>query len=122
MQEQWKACEGHSNYEISNMGNVRNVKTGRTLKPWKSGNGYLKVNLENKSIFAVHRLVATAFCPQGHDQSVVDHINRNRQDNRACNLEWVTYAENTRRWQEDEEMKKLIQHYLDVASGDNIPY
>lgn len=52
--------------------------------------GYLKINGQ-----VVHRIVATAFHgPQPSPDHVVDHIDTNRQNNRADNLRWVTRLEN----------------------------
>lgn len=49
MNEIWKSLEGivecGDNYEVSNFGNVRNVKTGRILKPNKHPKGYMLVKL-----------------------------------------------------------------------------
>ena len=43
----------------------------------------------------IHRIVATAFHgPQPSASHVVDHIDTNRQNNRAENLRWVTRLEN----------------------------
>jgi hypothetical protein len=42
----------------------------------------------------VHRIVAEAFIPNPHGKREVDHINRDRQDNRAANLQWATKREN----------------------------
>jgi hypothetical protein len=50
-----------------------------------------------KSIYPpvyIHRLVALAFIPNHENKRVVDHINRNRTDNRVENLRWVTHSEN----------------------------
>nr|WP_255430669.1 HNH endonuclease [Xenorhabdus sp. TS4] len=40
----------------------------------------------------VHTLVAEAFLAGSGE--TVNHINGNKQDNRACNLEWASYSEN----------------------------
>jgi hypothetical protein len=78
----------------------------RLLKPSVSG-GYLRLGLrmeKGKSrMFFVHRLVASAFVPQQNAlQLVANHKNGNKLDNRASNLEWCTYQENS-------------QHALDTA-------
>lgn len=122
MNEQWKAVRGHRNYEVSNMGRVRNAKTGRILKPFDSGNGYLRIDLGRNCRVKVHRLVALAFCGPRRRRPVVNHINRDRHDNRASNLEWVTYAENTAHWQAIENAKLAEMRALDVANGDALPY
>ena len=120
--EQWKAVRGHSNYEVSDQGRVRNVKTGHILKPYNDQRGYLRVDLGRGNRAKVHRLVALAFCGPRRRRPVVNHKNRDRHDNRACNLDWVTYAENTAHWMEIENAKLAEMRARDVALGDALPY
>ncbi|MCM1289621.1 MAG: NUMOD4 motif-containing HNH endonuclease [Corallococcus sp.] len=122
MTEQWKKVQGHANYEVSDQGRVRNVTTGKILKPFDSGNGYLRIDLGHACRVKVHRLVAAAFCPNRKHRPVVNHINRDKHDNRACNLEWVTYAQNTAHWQAIEELQRARRFALEAASGDALPY
>jgi len=51
---------------------------------------------EKRRLVAVHRLVAEAFIPNPQNLSHVDHIDRNRRNNNASNLRWVTCSENLR--------------------------
>ena len=44
--ELWKTIDIASNYEISNMGNIRNIKSGQVLNPGIGGNGYKQVSLK----------------------------------------------------------------------------
>ena len=39
--ETFVKIEGFDNYEVSNLGKVRNIKSGRILKPSLGNNGYL---------------------------------------------------------------------------------
>jgi len=109
--EIWKGVKGHPHYEVSNLGRVRSVErtvrsgpppgmrriAGTVLKPQKVKNtGYFQVDL-NGARHSLHRLVALAWCDGWFEGAVVDHVNGDRTDNRACNLEWVTVAENIRR-------------------------
>ena len=97
-QEIWKPIEEVNGiYSVSNMGRVKNNRSGLILKPIKMPKGYTKVNLKingkskNKQ---VHRLVAVAFIPNPKNKTEVNHINGIHDDNRLCNLEWVTGEEN----------------------------
>ena len=40
----WQAIEDFPNYEVSNDGDVRNIKTGNILKPFNNGIGYISFN------------------------------------------------------------------------------
>ena len=80
-------------YLITNCGQIINVKTGRESKPTLAKTGYLVVRLYCKN-HLVHRLVAKYFCENENDNPWVDHKNRNKTDNRASNLHWVTPQEN----------------------------
>lgn len=93
--ETFKKIDEFNNYSISNLGNVRNDKTGRILKAYIKPSGYMQVQLGRRTIPQyIHRLVAKAFIPNLENKPQVNHINGNKQDNRVENLEWVTASEN----------------------------
>jgi hypothetical protein len=78
-----------SKYKITNDGRIYSEYLGDFLKPFYSRGGYVRVKLNygNRSKkFMMHRLVAMAFIPNPDNKLVVDHINRNRADNRVENL------------------------------------
>lgn len=47
------------------------------------------------------RAVAMAFCDRPEGATDVDHINNDKTDNRAVNLQWLTHRENIRKMRED---------------------
>lgn len=98
LNEIWKKVAEFDNYSISNLGRVRNDKTGRILKQKTEKDGYFEVNLYRKTqrkTFRVHRLVALAFIPQlDKNRNEVDHIDFDRKNNRVDNLRWLTTQEN----------------------------
>lgn len=67
MKEFWKDIEGYEGiYQVSNLGRVKRVTTGRILKSGKNIGGYLYVNLCKQRVVSnkrIHRLVAQAFIP-----------------------------------------------------------
>lgn len=103
MTEIWKPVKDFEGlYEVSNFGNVRRVwRYGRKwegmCKPKHTKDGYLETTLIKNSkpkCVRTHRLVAFAFCENPHNKLEVNHIDGNKQNNRADNLEWVTSSEN----------------------------
>ena len=92
--EIWKPVVGYEGlYEVSNLGRVKSVKFGRerVLKPIKHPNGYLCVNLckdGKRKNCLVHRLVAQAFIPNPLNLPEINHINEQKTENRASNLQW----------------------------------
>jgi hypothetical protein len=83
-------------YKVSNDGDIYNIKFDRKLSVDNSSK-YPMITLSknnNKKRHLIHRLVATAFIPNPDDKKQVNHINGVKDDNRLCNLEWVTASEN----------------------------
>lgn len=84
-------------YAVSNLGNVKNLRTGNILNPTVRKDGYKSVLLSRdgkKMSIRVHQLVAQYFIEKSQNKVEVNHKNGIKHDNRACNLEWVTKSEN----------------------------
>lgn len=98
-EEIWREIEGFEGlYEISNKGNVKNHKTGTLIKTRKNvKSGYVQVDIrKNKKKYTkyVHRLVAIAFVKNEFKKPQVNHIDEDKNNNEAMNLEWCTCKEN----------------------------
>ena len=118
--EHWKDIEGYEGmYQVSDLGNVRSLDRinsyGRFVKGRQrkqhinSVTGYCYVNLSKEGKYTnllVHRLVAMAFVKNPDGKPTVNHINENKQDNRAQNLEWMTLPENLQYGTHDERAKR----------------
>ena len=88
---------GYENYLIYEDGKVYSKKTKRYLSTCDDGNGYLQVGLSkdgNQKSHKIHRLVGLHYIPNSDNKICLDHINRDRSDNRVENLRWATYSEN----------------------------
>ena len=97
MEEVWKPIPNSYPYEASNIGRVRNSKTGRILKPYPARLGYMLIGLyvnKKRNVRQLHRVIAETFIPTNDLSLEVNHKNGIHDDNRVCNLEWCTRREN----------------------------
>ena len=106
----WKPVAGYEDrYMVSNDGRVKSLdiyvkarfgkrlSKGRIKPQCNNNRGYSCVGLcrDNRThTHLVHRLVAEAFVPNTDNKPQVNHIDGDRTNNRADNLEWVTDNEN----------------------------
>ena len=82
----WKKINDFPNYEISDIGKIKNIKTGKCLSPKKSRTGYLRVTLCNdgfQKTFSIHRLVAIAFIQNPERKPTVNHKNEKKEDRKS---------------------------------------
>ena len=97
IEEIWKAIEEYgSKYEVSNLSRIRRTKDEFVLKPSaKGGFAVLRVNKIQKYVKIVNLVVEYFLPAPKNDNFVLVRINYLRDDNRACNLKWVTKKERT---------------------------
>lgn len=99
----WLTVKQNKNYEVSNMGEVRNKKTKKILKYVISNSGYCLVSLSDKCksrTYTIHKLVMEHFNRCAFDNEVINHIDGNKLNNNIKNLEYVTQKENIiKAWQ-----------------------
>lgn len=115
MIEIWKYIIDYPNYQVSNLGNVKNIKTNKILKPFSPVGEYLKVSLSKNGKakqFFIHRLVATAFIPNPNNLPEVNHIKEfEKTNNKVENLEWCDHSYNqnygTRNKRVSEKMSRI---------------
>lgn len=96
--EEWREIEGHSEYLVSDHGRVRrNLPNSDPLVPDINGSGYQRVFLwraGERTRKAIAKLVADAFVPNPDALPQINHIDGDKKNNRASNLEWVTRLQN----------------------------
>lgn len=105
MIERWKPVVGYEGlYEVSNLGRVRSLPRkgtkGRVLGiDTSNSKHYAHVPLTKNAKLhttSLHRVVAEAWVPNPDNKPQVNHIDGNKLNNAANNLEWVTNLENMR--------------------------
>ena len=92
-QEIWKDVKGYEGkYKVSNQGRVYSILSHKYLSQTIVGKGYLRVFLWHDGIRKgelVHRLVAIHFLDNPNRLPQVNHIDEDKENNCADNLEWI---------------------------------
>lgn len=93
----WKSVPDFLGYWVSEHGDVWGRKN-RLLSPTPDTKGYLQVCMKREDgkqcVKKIHRLVAELFVPNPEGKPQVNHVDANKRNNKASNLEWVTNQEN----------------------------
>ena len=81
-------------YSVDTNGTVVNETSGKVLKGTKitKSNRYVKIILDRR--YLLHRLVAETFVPNPNNYTQVNHIDGDRSNNAASNLEWTSPRQN----------------------------
>ena len=97
----WKQISGFETlYSANCNGEILSHRTGVMYKHKVNNRGYPVVSLRDSSgalhTLTVHRIVASLFVENPKMKPCVNHIDGNRLNCSASNLEWVTYSENNK--------------------------
>ena len=106
--EEWRKVPGFRRLEVSNLGNARTIWTHKVkqLKPMEmktTVGSYLKISVTKEDTgkqiqIGLHNLVAEVFVdkPINQDGKKIEpnHMDGNKHNNAAINLEWMTRSQN----------------------------
>lgn len=109
LNELWAAIEGTTYYSVSDLGRVRNDRTGLILKPQRTPSGYAIVRIARHGRVVnckIHRLVTEAFITQTQNYDEVNHIDGDKLNNEVENLEWISRKGNVQHMYDEGLRKK----------------
>lgn len=82
-------------FAVSSEGDVFNKEFNRIVIGSINNKGYIRITMSKGKTMMLHTLVGKLFLPRIEINGLmIDHINRNKLDNRACNLRWVSSSIN----------------------------
>jgi len=123
----FKVPVGETEIEVSKTGIVRWVKSKRIIRDWDSG-GYRRITIntiKRDHKLSVHRLVGLAWLkvPYDYKKLQINHIDGNKKNNNAENLEWVTGSENVKHaFTNDLRKDSITLNVLDKTNNTNKHY
>lgn len=108
-----KPVEGYEGlYSVNIDGEVYSHRSQRFLKKTIDAKGYYRVWLTKKPVersVKVARIVAAAFVDNPNQCETVDHIDGDKLNDRADNLDWCSFEENTKRSWKQGNTRKIIK-------------
>jgi hypothetical protein len=126
MCEEWRTVPGWCYYEVSNLGAIRRKPghyhrykciEGITLKQYYNGHKYLFVALREDGIrqsIEVHKIVASAFIGPRPIRYDTHHIDGDKNNNKASNLEYISHGLNILKGKEA--IKKQAEGLIDKSN------
>ena len=130
--EIWKPVPSLNNlYEASNLGKIRSAGVrykGKILKeyidsPLNINYNFIEVHINNKKwMKRVHRLVAEVFCENPENYPIVMHLDNDRRNNKASNLQWGTLKMNSQQMIREGRGNKSkgSKHYLSKLTEEQV--
>lgn len=130
MNEIWKDINNFEGYyQISNLGRVRSLDrvingqkfNGKIIVPFVTKIGYIQTSLykdhkEYKKY--IHRLMMETFYPiDGMENLDINHIDRDKTNNKLDNLRWVTHKENMHAWNPPKEPQRCVDCGKVISRG-----
>lgn len=103
MYPEFRVIPGFTRYLASKEGLIYSTISGKIKDTYIGNHGYLACRVtrddDHDKIMSVHVLIALTWCPYENDvcDKVVDHIDGNKVNNAANNLQWVSYSDNNSR-------------------------
>jgi len=126
MSEIWNTITYTPNYEVSNLGNIKNKKSNKCItinyERLKKDNKRARPGLSHNGInkgYYLHRIVAEHFIDNPDNLPEVNHIDGDFYNNKSDNLEWISKLDNMRHASENKLMKRYSRKVIITNSETN---
>lgn len=106
----WKTLNNYSRYNISNNGDIYDLKLKKIINTQINQDGYkcvtLRSDINKRKTFRIHRLVGLLFVENTDNKSEINHKDGIKLNNNHLNLEWCTHSENIKHAWDNNLLKK----------------